>query len=453
MRLRGFRALVVLAAATLLGPAAGAAWAGSPVAKAESTPRTPIRHFVMLMQENHSFDNYFGTYPGADGIPAGVCMPVHPGKPANGCVKPHHLAAGPLPDHSHDHKTALRQLDGGKLDGFVWALDVRRQDGSVAMGHYDRRDLPFHWAVADQYVLFDRFFSSSVEGGTFNHVFWVAGRPKAGNGPTIFDRLQQRGISWKFYVAGHDPTLNARTPPSRRDARWRRVLDDVPILKMTRFVDDRRLGSRVVDLSQYYQDLQDGTLPAVSFIVDHGASEHPVGNLEVGQRLVRSLINGLMASPAWKDSAFLYAYDDWGGWYDHVPPPRVDAFGYGSRVPALLVSPYARKGYVDHTELDQTAAIKFIEENYGLAPLGSRDAAAKTFTGAFDFSGPPRGPSLISEGVGGSGGAIAKRPPSGLLYGFYAAAFAISALVLATALAVSRRQARAGARPDREAAA
>jgi phospholipase C len=170
----------------------------------------------------------------------------------------------------------------------------------------------------------------------------------------------------------------------------------------------------------------------------------------VGQRLVRSLINGLMASPAWKDSAFLYAYDDWGGWYDHVPPPRVDAFGYGSRVAALLVSPYARKGYVDHTELDQTAAIKFIEENYGLAPLGSRDAAARTFTGAFDFSGPPRGPSLISEG---GGGAIAKGPPSGLLYGFYAAAFAISALVLGAALAVSRRQARAGATPDREAAA
>jgi phospholipase C len=160
-----------------------------------------------------------------------------------------------------------------------------------------------------------------------------------------------------------------------------------------------------------------------------------------------------MASPMWEHSAFLYAYDDWGGWYDHVRPPKVDAYGYGFRVPALLVSPYARRGHVDHTQLDQTAGIRFIEDNYGLEPLGARDAAARTFTGAFDFSSPPRGPSLLSEGAGGGGGTLVKRPPSGLLYGFYGAAFAIAALVLAWALTASRRQARVGARPDQEGAA
>ena len=446
MRSARFRALVGLAAAALLAQAAVPGWAE---AASEPAPRTPIRHFIMLMQENHSFDNYFGSYPGADGIPAGTCMPLHPERPAKGCVKPHHLAPGPLPDHSHDHKTALRQLDGGKLDGFVWALRLRRQDGTVAMGFYDRRDLPFHWAVADQYVVFDRFFSSSMQGGAFNHMFWVAGQPKPTEAPTIFDRLQARGISWKFYVGGHDPGLNARTAPGKRDARWVRVSDDVPILKMTRFADDPRLASHIVDLSEYYKDLQEGTLPAVSFMVDYGASEHPAGNLELGQRLVRSLLNGLMASPAWKDSAFLYAYDDWGGWYDHVAPPKVDGFGYGFRVPALLVSPYARKGYVDHTQLDQTAGIKFIEQNYGLGPLAARDAAASTFTGAFDFSSPPRGPSLIFEGSAVGGGALVKRPSSGLLYGFYAAAFAVALLVLAAAVGASRRQARATPRPGR----
>jgi phospholipase C len=444
------RSLRVLLAVAVAGLLAAPAQAAQP---AEPAPRTPIRHFVMLMQENHSFDNYFGTYPGADGIPPDVCMPVRPGKPDKGCVQPHHLASGPLPDHAHDRKTMLRQLNGGKMDGFVWALQVRRQDGTVAMGYYDRRDLPFHWAVADQYVLFDRFFSSSMQGGDSNHVYWVAGRPTIGDGPTIFDRLQQRGISWKFYIAGHDPRINVHTPPSRRDARWGRVLDDVPILKMPRFADDRRLATRIVDLSQYYKDAQEGTLPAVSFIVDYGASEHPAGNLSLGQRLVRSLINGLMASSAWEHSAFLYAYDDWGGWYDHVRPPKADAYGYGFRVPALLVSPYARRGHVDHTQLDQTAGIRFIEENYGLAPLGTRDAAARTFTGAFDFSSPPRGPSLLSQGAGGGGGTLVKRPPSGLLYGFYAAAFAIAALVLGAALLASRRQARVGARPDQERAA
>jgi phospholipase C len=440
MRARGLRALVA-AVAVLLVPVGVPAAAGAPAA---AEPRTPIRHLVMLMQENHSFDNYFGTYPGADGIPAGVCMPVHPDKPEKGCVKPHRLGGRPLRDHSHDYKTALRQLDGGKMDGFVRALQLRRQDGTVAMGYYDRQELPFHWAVADQYVLFDRFFSSSLRGGAFNHAFWVSGRPTVEGGPTIFDRLQQRGISWKFYIAGHDPGLNIRTPPGRRNSRWGRVLDDVPILKLARFADDRRLASRIVDLDQYYQDLEDGTLPAVSFMVDYGASEHPPGDLVLGQRLVRSLVNGLMASSAWKDSAFLYSYDDWGGWYDHLRPPA----GHGFRVPALLVSPYARRGQVDHTQLDQTAGIRFIEENWGLAPLGGRDATARTITSAFDFSSPPRGPSLISEGSAAGETAVARRPRSGLLYGFYGAAFAIAGLVLGAAFVAARRHPHAGVRPD-----
>ena len=449
MRAGALRAVLALAAAALLVAAGAPAEAGAPGTPA---PRTPIRPLVMLMQENHSFDNYFGTYPGADGLPAGVCMPVRPDKPEKGCVKPHHLGDRPLRDHSHDYKTALRQLDGGKMDGFVRALNLRRQDGTVAMGYYDRDDLPFHWAVADQYVLFDRFFSSSLRGGDANHTFWVAGRPELGKGPTIFDRLQQRGISWKFYIAGHDPKLNIRTPPGRRDAHWGRVLDDVPILKLPRFADDRRLASHIVDLGEYYKDLQEGTLPAVSFMVDYGASEHPPGDLVLGQRLVRSLVNGLMASSAWKDSAFLYSYDDWGGWYDHLRPPKVDAAGYGFRVPALLVSPYARRGLVDHTQLDQTAGIRFGEENWGLAPGGGRDAAARPCTAAFDFSSPPRAPSLLFENLGGVGGSVARRPASGLLYGFYGAAFVVAALVLAGAFAASRRHAHLGVRPDREGA-
>jgi phospholipase C len=445
MRARAFRGLLVVVAAFLLAPLSAPRDA---VAAADPAPHTPIRHLVMLMQENHSFDNYFGTYPNADGIPTGICMPVRPGKPDKGCVKPYRLAERPLRDQSHDYKTGLRQLNGGRMDGFVRALQVRRQDGAVAMGHYDRRDLPFHWAVADQYVLFDRFFGSSLQGGAVNHAFWVSGRPKLGDGPTIFDRLEQRGISWKFYVAGHDPNLNIRMPPSKRTARWGRVLDDVPILKLARFADDRHLASRIVDLDQYHEDLQEGNLPAVSFMVNYGASEHPPGDLASGQRLVRSLVNGLMASSAWKDSAFLYTYDDWGGWYDHVRPPNVDASGYGFRVPALLVSPYARRGHVDHTQLDHTAGIKFIEENWGLEPLADRDAAAKTFMAALDFSSPPRGPALLTEGSDVGGGAALKRPRSGLLYGFYGVGFVIAGLVLAAAFAAGRRHANSRAWPD-----
>jgi phospholipase C len=438
MRARGARALGTLAATALLVATA------APVRATPSTDvpaRTPIRHFVMLMQENHSFDNYFGTYPGADGIPPGVCVPRRTGKPSEGCVKPYHLNSTVPPDHSHDYKTALRQYHGGKLDGFVWALRVRHQDGKGAMGYYDRRDLPFHWSVADQYVLFDRFFSSSMRGGAVNHRYWVAGQPRADDAvPTIFDRLQARGISWKFYIAGYDPRLNARTPPSQRDAHWTRVLDDVPVLKMTRFADDPRLASHFADLNDYYKDLQEGTLPAVSFMVSYGTSEHPAGSLDQGQRLIRSLVNSLMASSAWKDSAFMWTYDDWGGWYDHVAPPQVDAERYGFRVPALLVSSFARKGYVDHTQLDQTAGIKFIEENWGLEPLARRDRVARTFLGAFDFASPPRTPSLIPMAPAGVEPAVVKRPPVRLLYGVYAGAFVFSLVVLGLAIPSSRRR-------------
>jgi phospholipase C len=438
MRARGVRALGALAAAALLVATA------APVRATPSTDvpaRTPIRHFVMLMQENHSFDNYFGTYPGADGIPPRVCVPRRTGKPSEGCVKPYHLGSATTPDHSHDHRTALRQYHSGKLDGFVWALRVRHQDGKSAMGYYDRRELPFHWSVANQYVLFDRFFSSSMRGGAVNHMYWVAGQPRAGDAvPTIFDRLQARGISWKFYIAGYDPRLNARTPPSQRDAHWTRVSDDVPVLKMTRFADDPRLASHFADLNDYYKDLQEGTLPAVSFMVSYGTSEHPAGSLDQGQRLIRSLVNSLMASSAWNDSAFMWTYDDWGGWYDHVAPPRVDAERYGFRVPALLVSSFARKGYVDHTQLDQTAGIKFIEENWGLEPLAQRDRVAGTFLGAFDFASPPRRPSLIPMTPAGVEPAVVKRPPVRLLYGFYGGAFVFSLVVLGLAMLGSRRR-------------
>ena len=132
--------------------------------------------------------------------------------------------------------------------------------------------------------------------------------------------------------------------------------------------------------------------------------------------------------------------------------PKVDKFGYGFRVPALLVSPYARRGHVDHTTLDFTAGMRFIEDNWGLEPVGDRDAAARTFTTAFDFSSPPRAPSLLFENLGGVGGSVARRPASRLLYGFYGAAFVVAALVLAGAFAASRRHAHLGVRPDREGA-
>jgi phospholipase C len=161
----------------------------------------------------------------------------------------------------------------------------------------------------------------------------------------------------------------------------------VPVLSFARFIDDPKLSSHIVDLSEFYKDLHNNTLPAVSYVtLQGGISEHPATDIRQGVRVVKSMIQSLMESDSWWSSAFLITYDEGGSWYDHVAPPQVDSYGYGFRVPAMLISPYARQGYVDHTQLDHTSSLKFIEENWGVAPLAPRDAAAESFMWAFDFS-------------------------------------------------------------------
>jgi len=366
-------------------------------AKAETPTRTPIKHFIVMMQENHTFDNYFGTYPGADGFPIGAKMPVDPDHPEAGYVKPWHLGTSTISDLSHNTATFIEQYNEGKMDGFVSALNNRNQDGKLAMGYYDDRDIPYYWNLADHYVLLDRFFSSAKDGSFSNHMYWVAGTTAIRSNdlvtglagvPTIFDRLESAEISWKFYIQNYDPTITYRNLGTAGNRASQVVW--VPLLNVDRFLDDPKLSSHLVDLNQYFEDLRSGNLPAVAYIVPSGASEHPPQYPATGMRFVRNLIQELMRSEYWDSSAFLLLYDDWGGWYDHVPPPQVDEFGYGPRVPALLVSSYAREGYIESTELDFTSCLKFIEYNWNISPLANRDAQANNFLTAFDFEQIPR---------------------------------------------------------------
>ena len=393
-------------AATLLGAAAGVAlasllFAGSASAAspvAAPTPTTPIQHVVVLMQENHTFDNYFGTYPGADGIPAGVCMPRDPANPSAGCVTSYHLPSHRTIDLSHGTDVAGIALNGGKLDGFVYAQNKRNLPGETAMGYYDGSDLPFYWNLASSSVLADRFFSSDAGGSKENHLYWVAAQSGGGSVPeagytfdTIFDRLQAAGVDWKFYVQNYDPTITFRNltgAPQDSQTVW------VPLLNFARYLDDPVLSKRIVDVSQYHADLAAGTLPAVAFIAPSGASEHPPGDVSIGQVYGTSLITALMQSSSWPSSLFVLTWDDWGGWYDHVLPPQVDANGYGMRVPALFVSPYAPPGRIDSTTYDFTSILRFIEDNWELQPMTARDAAANSVGTALDFSGAARQPIL-----------------------------------------------------------
>lgn len=404
----------------------------------EPEPRTLVKHFIVLMQEDHTFDNYFGTYPGADGIPVGTCMPIVPTDAKHKtCVEPFHIGRYPTEDLDESRRTFNAQYNKGRMDGFIYALNQRNQDGNLAMGHYDGRDLPYYWNLADQYVLFDRFFSSATGGSAMNYMYWVAGVPGSETGqipsrgygdlPTIFDRLTERGISWKFYVENYDPTITYRSSPSADTDNRTSQLIRVPLLNFERFVDDPKLFSQIVDLNEYFRDLEQGTLPAVAYIAPSDTTEHPPRSIRAGQRLLKNLIQALMQSDAWSSSIFMWTYDNWGGWYDHVPPPRVDKHGYGFRVPALLVSAYARQGYIDSTELDFTSILRFIEDNWDLAPLADRDARANSIVSALDFSHPPRQPFLIT--FSREANKPSQEPRRSVIYAAYGAAVIFTGLI------------------------
>jgi len=318
------------------------------------------------------------------------------------------------------------------------------------MTYYDDRDLPYYWNVADRYVLFDNFFSSAGDSSAINHFYWVAGthnEPPTGQKlqeylaatPTIFDRLTEAGISWKFYVQNYEPALTYRTMDQYPGNRQSQVIW-VPLLTMDRYLDDPTLNSHIVDLDQYYTDLTKGELPSVSFMVPSGPSEHPPSSLLSGQRFVRVLLQSLMQSEFWSSSAFLLSYDDWGGWYDHVPPPQIDEYGLGPRVPALLISPYAKKGVIDHTQLEFTSALKFIQENWGVKSLGVRDVNANNFINAFDFTAPARPAEMIP--FERATGVQKAEPKRFVIYVAYGGAIIVSVLVVITAIVLTKRNKR-----------
>lgn len=411
---------------------------------------TPIEHIIVIMQENHSFNNYFGTYPGADGIPEGTCMPVDPFDESNTeCVEPFLIGSNDveLADPDHSVRTHQIQVNDGKMDGFVYALTNRNQDGRLAMGYYDDSHIPYYWNLADEFVLFDKFFSSYAGGSTENHFYWTSGfkgiddrGETIQDAPTIFDRLQEAGVTWKFYVQNYDPELTYRTVhlyPSNRAAQiiW------APVLRLDRFIDDPELNKNIVDLSQYYEDLKNGTLPNVAYMVPSGPSEHPPSNIQSGMRFVKTLIQMLTQSDYWEKSAFLLTYDDWGGWYDHVPPPQVDAYGYGMRVPAILVSAYAKQGYVDSTVLDYTSILKFIQENWDIEPLAERDANATSFKNAFDFTQPPRERRFVP--LERDDGTPKPQPKRGVIYLIYGSGLGLAALFLVFTAIWTGRKSRA----------
>jgi phospholipase C len=354
----------------------------SPAGASQPSPTTPIKNVIMVMFENHTFDNFFGSFPNANGVQSGQA--------------PDPLVSDIL--HSNCH--CLTSFDQGKLDGF----DSR---GIVS---YGQSDLPILWSYAEQFGLSDNFYTSAPNSSTPNHMFWVAaqcggiwdtdgavsgyGSPpnylfqsKASTGAETYqlpyvnigsvpEELNNAGISWKYYCNG-----TAWVAP--------------------KFITNLAGTPNVIgNTTQIVNDINDGNLASVSWVCPGStADDHPANPVGPAQNWLVSLCNAAMQSDYWEDLAIFVTWDDWGGFYDHVYPPVVDTWGLGPRVPLLVISPYAIPGYISSNQAEFSSFVKFVLGNWSLPSLGQRDSLSVTsdLSDFFDFSQTPQAPLILNS--------------------------------------------------------
>jgi phospholipase C len=423
-----------------------------------------IRHIVVIMQENRSFDSYFGTYPGADGIPMrnGVPTVCVPDPSTRSCQRPYHDTADRNAGGPHDHLDAVRDINGGLMNGFIRQARMGRRLSCVAhvdaptcslapgapdvMGYHDAHEIPNYWAYARNYVLQDHMFQPDLSWSMPAHLYmvsgWSAKCSKKGDPMSCVDAIQAPGsppgepqnttgaipdyawtdltyllythhVSWRYYVAkGNQPDCadNAMfCAPVPQDSKTPGIWNPLPWFDTVR--KDAQLAN-IAPLTDFYTAARNGTLPAVTWIAPAQAvSEHPPGTVSAGQSYVTGIVNTIMRSKDWSSTAIFLSWDDWGGFYDHVVPPKVDFQGYGLRVPGIVISPYARRGYIDHQVLSHDAYLKFIEDDFlssaRIDPKtdGRPDSRPDVRENAailgdlrkdFDFSQKPRAPLILS---------------------------------------------------------
>ena len=375
-------AAAALAGAGRVAPSALAAPAQPATGDAVLLPppeRSGIDHVVVVTMENRSFDHFLGWLPGADGRQAGLTYRDRRGVAhATYPLAPDFQGCGHAdPDHSTGGARA--QYAGGACDGF---LRSGRSD-TYAIGYYTRADLPFIGEAAARWTVCDRYFASFL-GPTFpNRMYMHAGRTdrtgdtiEVSTLPTIWDRLAAAGLRGAYYTGG------------------------LPFLALwgDRYLPITRTFAR------FLADCRSGRLPEVAFVDPPftlaglvtgeatGSDDHPHGDIRAGEHFLNRVYRAVTGSPAWSRTLLVVTFDEWGGFFDHVRPQRApDAGGpalRGFRVPCLLVSPYARRGYVDHGSYDHTSLLRLVEWRWGLRPLAPRDAAARNLALALDLGAP-----------------------------------------------------------------
>jgi phospholipase C len=377
-----------------------------------------IQHVVVIMQENRSFDSYFGTYPGANGIPAGMCVPdpLH-----SSCVAPFHDPDNENYGGPHGHGAFVGDLDGGKMDGFVGQAEKGLKCSSTepgcspctdesssgqcvdSMGYHDAREIPNYWTYAQDFVLQDNLFEPNSSWSWPEHLFMVSawsatcsnwseplscedaveGPPSPTEEPEFYKEhslpwtdvtyllhRHKPEVSWRYYIfEGGEPDCESDEAVKCEEVKQGPKTLGIwnPLVDFEDVKEDAQL-SDVQSLTNFYTTVHDTGecgLPNVSWITPNDVvSEHPPSLISKGQAYVTTLVNSIMRSPCWGSTAIFLSWDDWGGFYDNVAPPVIDHEGYGFRVPGLVISPYAKAGYIDHQQLSHDAYLKFIEEDF-----------------------------------------------------------------------------------------
>ncbi len=404
--------------------AGGAPSAGASALKLQGIHK--IRHVIVIMQENRSFDSYFGTYPGADGLPKHACVP----DPL------HYHCAGPYVDHAdsnvggpHSNNHSFADVNGGQMNGFVKEAEIFFCASSSAcntdvMGYHVQSDIPDYWAYAKHFVLDDHMFESNRSWSLPAHLSLVSAwsancrtanpmscvgtaypRSRTTANPRPFAwtdltwLLHEHHVSWACYL-DHGTQQGGSGPGVPDD--WN------PLPGFTDVSQDHQ-AHYIQDLGAFVRAAAEGTLPAVSWILPEPAdSEHPPALVSRGQAYVTRIINAVMRGPDWDSSAIFLTWDDWGGFYDNVVPPRVDPLGYGIRVPALVISPYASRSFIDHQPLSSDSYLRFIEDDFlsgaRLNPRTDgrpdrrrviRDQIAGNILRDFNFDQRPRPPLIL----------------------------------------------------------
>jgi phospholipase C len=379
-------------------------------AQQDGNPVTPIKHIIIIMQENHSFDNYFGTYPtgngtlannliasqlqGISGIPNGVCL-----RPALGsCIPPHLANDSKVTDPNEGQLVYEDDVNNGSMNGFA------ANSGPQSMEYFDYHQIPAYWDYAEEYGIANNYFASVLSTTLPNRLMAIEGDSQFASTDlssptffsdlynqlirsamkTIFYQLAANGISWGYFDYFSKLPVNASTPFD--------------------------LAASIENISHFYGDLSNGTnLPAVSFVTSlesAGYDELPPDNVTTGELWAVSVVNAIEKSSYWSSSAIFITWDEGGGFYDHVPPPKVltidhgfssPLVGYGQRIPLLVISPYAKENYVSQTVLNHMSLIKFIEYNFGLSALNSNVANSNNLLDFFDFSQSPRIPIILNS--------------------------------------------------------